>query len=402
MKKLFALFMCLVLCFCFVGCKSNDKSTPSTTETISSETEKADVTRPEKVTEVFPFKSKFKFPYFKEENFYDSKNGNFLPYRLYVPKDYNAKKQYPVILFLHGAGEIGTNNQSQISNIDKMFEINGDFVSQAIVICPQSNEWWNLDREMYGDRKGTLASAMNLLDEIQKNYSCDKNRIYVTGLSMGGYATWNLLEEYGDVFAAGIPICGGGNTYNASELKDIPIRIYHSTDDTTVPFSLSQNMYDAIVNAGGKKVKLVTLYSVGHNSWDSAYSDRDTFSWLFAQDKAKNKTGKYEKSPYFRIVDKDGRTAISDEDIKYLFYDDALAGAKNVAVEVVLNNSGKEKLEKLYKENQGKQFTVYWADQKLYNFTVNGMPVDDTFSMIGIFDYITAKNFCESFEGIKG
>ena len=100
---------------------------------------------------------------------------------------------------MHGAGEIGVDNQSQLSNIDQMFKINGDFATQAIVICPQSNEWWNLDREMYGDRKGTLASAMNLLDEIQKTYSCDKNRIYVTGLSMGGYATWNLLEEYGDV-----------------------------------------------------------------------------------------------------------------------------------------------------------------------------------------------------------
>ena len=407
MKKLFAVFMCLIMCLSFISCKSKskdidkDKNTPSKAQSNSSETEKTDVIRPEKVTKIFPFESKLRFPYFIPENFYDSKNGNILPYRLYVPKDYNAKNQYPVILFLHGAGEIGVDNQSQLSNIDQMFKINGDFATQAIVICPQSNEWWNLDREMYGDRKGTLASAMNLLDEIQKTYSCDKNRIYVTGISMGGYATWNLLEEYGDVFAAGIPICGGGNTNNASKLIDIPIRIYHSTDDTTVPFSLSQNMYDAIVNAGGKKVKLVTLYSVGHNSWDTAYSDRDTLSWLFAQNKAKNKTGKYEKTPYFQIVDKDGKIVIQDEDIRFLFYDDALFGAKDITVEVVLNNSGKEKLEKLYKENQGKQFTVYWADQKLYTFSVNGMPVDDTFAMVGIFDYITAKNFCESFEGIK-
>lgn len=124
---------------------------------------------------------------------------------------------------------------------------------------------------------------MNLLNEIQRNYSCDKNRIYVMGLSMGGYATWTLLENYPDVFAAGVPICGWGNVYNAHLLVDIPIRIYHGRNDTTVSFSQSQAMYDAIIECGGKKVIFTKLSGYGHNVWEYAAYDDEMHEWLFSQ-----------------------------------------------------------------------------------------------------------------------
>lgn len=158
-----------------------------------------------------------------------------------MPENYTSTKKYPVILFLHGAGEIGSDNEKHIENIKNILEYNYDLVSQAFVLCPQSSEWWDLDREYTGDQNGTLGSALHLLQAIQKSYSCDNNRIYVTGLSMGGYATWDLLEEYGDIFAAGIPVCGGGNSKKAYKLKDIPIRIYHRRWDGII-FCIATNV----------------------------------------------------------------------------------------------------------------------------------------------------------------
>lgn len=157
-------------------------------------TEKENVLQKQKITEVFPFKCEFQTPKFLKNVFYDSKNGNALPYRLVLPQNYDPAKKYPVILFLHGAGEIGTDNEKHLGNAMNMFSYNGDLVSQAFVVCPQSNEWWRLDRYMAGDAKGTLSSALNLLNELASNYSFDSDRMYVTGLSMGGYATWSLLE----------------------------------------------------------------------------------------------------------------------------------------------------------------------------------------------------------------
>lgn len=354
--------------------------------------------RPEEISEIFYVRNDYSTPMFISETFYDKQNGNVLPYRLYIPSDYDANEQYPVILFLHGAGEIGTDNQSHISNAKKMFVSNGDLVSKAIVVCPQSYEWWNLDREYPGDQKGTLGSVLHLLNDLKTRYSCDGDRIYVTGLSMGGYATWQLLEEYGHLFAAGMPICGGGNPYNAEALKEIPIRIYHSMDDPTVSYQASKNMYDAIKAAGGEKVQFIQLNGLGHNSWDYAYSDREGFSWMFAQDKTGNPSGNYEEVPLFRVVDHKGRTVISDKDIQYVFSKVIFGENKAVAVDLVLTGDGENKLKASYKANSSKEFTVYWYAQKLYTFTVNGQPIDNTFSIKGVFDSDSAKAFCSCME----
>ncbi|MBR5472917.1 MAG: prolyl oligopeptidase family serine peptidase [Clostridia bacterium] len=294
---------------------SINSTTNSTTSSVvsdnSSDTQNT-IIRPEKVKTIYGFKEGISDHI--KNTFYDTKNGNTLQYCLFIPDDYSANKKYPVILFLHGAGEIGTDNASQLTNIKNMFSKNPDYVSQAIVICPQTPEWWRLDRD-YGDRKGTLSSAMNLLEEIQKQYSCDENRIYLTGLSMGGYATWELLQNYSHIFAAGVPVCGFGNEMNAAALVDIPIRIYHGTADPTVSFSSSQSMYDAIVAAGGKKVELFPLEGVGHDAWSYAYADTTMFEWMFSQDKSKSTPSPIKPVGPFRIVDSNGNNVITIDDV---------------------------------------------------------------------------------------
>lgn len=374
---------------------TNITSDATTTATSNTATESADNTissdvtnqiiRPEKVTTVYKFSIKTANNEHIKKVYYDSQNGNTLQYCLFLPDDYSADKKYPVILFLHGAGEIGSDNVTQLRNINNMFIKNPDYVSQSILICPQTPEWWRLDRE-YGDGKGTLTSALHLLQEIQKEYSCDENRIYLTGLSMGGYATWELLEHYGDIFAAAVPVCGYGNEMNGQAFVDIPIRIYHGTADPTVSFSSSQDMYNAIVAAGGQKVELFPLEGVGHDAWLYAYADTTMFDWMFAQDKSKTTPTTINPTVPFRVVDSNGNTVITDDDIKEVDY--TIHSSKNsgpVDIELLLTDEGKAKLEKAYTTSGGREFTVYCRLQKIYSFTATQPPIDNIFLISGVF-----------------
>lgn len=364
----------------------------STNQNVSSNQDESEIQRPEKVIKIFDFKCNYATrDDFKKETFYDSKNDRVMPYRLLIPTNYNKSTKYPVLLFLHGLGESGTDNEKQLGNIKNMFEYNGDLLDQAIIICPQTNEGWNIDKDYYGDRKGALGSVLNLLDEIKGRYSCDENRIYVTGLSMGGHGTWNLLQEYGNIFAAGMPICGWGDTSKGYALKDIPIRIYHSKDDPTVSFAGSSQMHQAILNAGGKKVKFIELDGLGHNSWDYAYSDREAICWLFAQNKVKNTTCEYEFIPYFRIVDQEGKTVISDKDVDDIYT--TLSENEFLPIHLDLNSMGINKLTKAYKNGMNKRFTVYCSDEKIFTFTVNSLPVDNTFSITNVFTHDSYRTF---------
>lgn len=355
--------------------------------------------RPEKVTKIYNTQLDFEVATPIKETFHDSQNGNVLPYALYIPKDYSASKKYPVLLFLHGAGEIGNDNQLQLNGIRNLLYYNADFVSQTILICPQTAEWWNLDREYEGDQKGTLGSVLHLLQKIQNTYSCDENRIYVTGLSMGGYATWDILEHYGNLFAAGIPLCGGGNSGNGRAFVDIPIRIYHGTEDRTVSPVQSKNMYRSIMAAGGNKVELYLLDGYGHDVWSYAYGNRDLFSWLFAQDKVHNPSGKYDYISYFRIVDFNGKTVITDEDIVYADYINNLDHNDTVDIDIHLTEDGINRLNKAYTASNGKEFTVYCSTQKVYSFTAAKSISDDFFSVVGVFNgdnYLTFLNIIQN------
>lgn len=225
----------------------------------------------------------------------ESKNnpGYTLPYRLYVPADYDPSKSYPVLLFLHGAGERGNDNESHVNaTVQNLFNKRPDTLSQTIVICPQcpAGEQWvdypwangNYSTDSVKESKA-LSTAYEILESILDNFSCDKDRVYIMGLSMGGYGTWDMLVRHGDTFAAGVPLCGGGDPSKAEYLKDIPIWTYHGTADGTVKYEGTNEMYNAIVAAGGTKITFTSVENAGHNVWTEATCNAKLIDWLFAQ-----------------------------------------------------------------------------------------------------------------------
>ncbi len=210
---------------------------------------------------------------FKNEDGHDS------PYVVFVPHGYDGTKEVPVILFLHGAGETkgGTGmpiNQGIANHIrgkrEKTFP--------AITIIPQAEtRGWQADGP-------NAKRALAMLDATMKEYKCDKNRVYLTGLSMGGYGTWSVAFHHPDRWAAIVPICGGGDPKGAETIKDIPCWVWHGDQDRAVKVDQSRLMIEALKKAGGNP-RYTELAHIGHNSWDAAYASDDLYAWLFAQKK---------------------------------------------------------------------------------------------------------------------
>lgn len=203
-------------------------------------------------------------------------DGRMLKYVVYVPRDYSAERKWPVILFLHGAGERGDDGlkQSQVGIGTAIRMLPGRY--PAIVVMPQC-----VTGARWADAMARFALAA--LDRTLQEFSCDPNRQYLTGLSMGGFGSWLVAAEHPDRFAAVVPICGGGDPANAAKLVNIPIWAFHGDADTAVPVARSRQMVEAIKNAGGTRIKYTEYPGVGHNSWDPAYADPALAEWLFAQ-----------------------------------------------------------------------------------------------------------------------
>ncbi len=194
-----------------------------------------------------------------------------LNYLLFLPESYGKDdKQWPAIMFLHGSGESGSDlSLVKKHGPPKIVETKRDF--PFIVVSPQSaRRGWNAD---------VLAA---LLDEIVLSYQVDRDRVYLTGLSMGGYGTWSLAAAYPKKFAAIVPICGGGSTEDAPRLKDLPIWVFHGAKDDAVPLKRSEEMVEAIEAAGGK-VKFTVYPEAEHDSWTAAYDDPELYAWLLQQ-----------------------------------------------------------------------------------------------------------------------
>jgi predicted peptidase len=199
-----------------------------------------------------------------------------VPYLLYLPQDYQSKEKWPLMLFLHGRGE----SKPPLSTVAKWGPprqfARGEHLPY-IVISPQcpTNESWA--------QPGQQALLVKLLDQISEKYKVDKDRVYLTGLSMGGYGSWRLAADHPERFAAVVPVCGGGNPSDASKLKDLPIWAWHGTEDTAVPLQRSVDMVEAIKKAGGSNIRLTTLEHIGHFSWEAAYTAPDLYQWLDKQ-----------------------------------------------------------------------------------------------------------------------
>jgi predicted peptidase len=194
-----------------------------------------------------------------------------LDYLLFLPQGYETSRQrWPLMLFLHGAGESGTNlAKVKIHGPPKIVESKPDF--PFILMSPQSpGRGWNSD-------------ALNaLLDNVIRKYRVDKHRIYLTGLSMGGYGTWSLAAAHPERFAAIVPICGGGNPADAKKLAALPIWVFHGAKDPTVPVERSREMVEAIKAAGGN-VKFTEYPEAKHDCWTETYDNPELYQWLLAQ-----------------------------------------------------------------------------------------------------------------------
>lgn len=223
---------------------------------------------------------------------YKNANGDTLNYRMLFP-DYDTIRKFPLIIFLHGSGERGNDNIAQLKWGVQQFASEIKMISHpAFVVapqCPENSSWSNISF-IPGSRKITLqptpAKPMALLRELVadlvKRFGIDTNRIYITGLSMGGFGTFDAMERYPKLFAAAVPVCGGGDTSRAASIAHIPTWIFHGAEDAAVDPALSLDMLQAMTKAGAHPG--FTQYpEVGHFSWLGAYSDDLMMDWLFRQ-----------------------------------------------------------------------------------------------------------------------
>ena len=192
-------------------------------------------------------------------------------YLLSLPKDYEAKSSWPPLLFLHGAGERGDDLELVKTHGPPMLLQQGkDF--PFIVVSPQcpKDDWWE------------PVELTALLDEIVEKYKVDQERIYVTGLSMGGFGTWSLASHTPHRFAAIAPICGGGVAIWAKTIPHLPVWVFHGAKDEAVPKQRSEEMADAIREHDGN-VRLTIYPGAGHDSWSETYDNPELYQWLLQQ-----------------------------------------------------------------------------------------------------------------------
>ena len=228
-------------------------------------------------------------------------NSDTLPYRLLLPENYDAAKKYPLIFFMHGAGERGNDNEKQLVHGAKLFlkeEVRKNFA--AIIVfpqCPEKSFWSNVDFKADSNGKrifnfqSTAAApslgmklAKALLLQVIKKYPVNKKQVYAGGLSMGGMGTFEIAARNPKLFAAAFPICGGGDPATAKKMRKIKWWVFHGAKDDVVPPSFSQTMVDALRKAHAN-VQFSLYPNANHNSWDAAFAEPELLKWLFAQHK---------------------------------------------------------------------------------------------------------------------
>ena len=230
---------------------------------------------------------------------YISQSGDTLLYRQLNPLKIEKDEKYPLVLFLHGAGERGSNNLSQLTHGGLMFTnpVNREKYPAFVLFpqCPDDLYWPSPLRPdgfqqvnpfpLNADISKPLGLTKELLDIIIEKYPIDKNRIYIVGLSMGGMGTFDLVARYPDLFAAAIPICGGIHTDRLNNINtETAFRIFHGYADSVVPVRFSRDAYVKLKDVGAN-VEYIEFPGVNHNSWDPTFNMSDFMGWMFKQNK---------------------------------------------------------------------------------------------------------------------
>lgn len=201
-------------------------------------------------------------------------NGGRARFVVFVPHNYTRARKVPVILFLHGAGEVKGESGSQPVQVGI-----GPYIRQHektfpfLVVIPQAEvHGWAANKEL----------ALGILDRTLNDYNTDRERVYLTGLSMGGSGTWNFAASEPDRWAAIVPICGRTNPDKADQIKQIPCWVFHGAADPAIPVSESREMVAALI-AAGSKPRYTEYPKAEHNCWDRAYRTPELWNWLAAQ-----------------------------------------------------------------------------------------------------------------------
>ena len=218
-----------------------------------------------------------------------------LNYRILKPLNYNPNKQYPVHLFLHGSGERGNDNSSQLTHGGKLFlkKENREKYNSWVIFpqCSKNDRWPSLSSDQWDKSfnnnnskpNKSLGLVIRLMDRFIEKKQVDKQRIYLSGLSMGGMGTFEILFRRPNMFAAATPICGNGIPQLAKLYADkVPLWIFHGSDDNVVSPKYSLAMAKAIIEAGGSP-KMTLYENTGHGSWNNAFEEKDFLKWIHSK-----------------------------------------------------------------------------------------------------------------------
>lgn len=235
---------------------------------------------------------------FKREKYVEGKDT--LLYRILYPEGFDTSKQYPLVLFMHGAGERGNDNEKQLTHGSRLFlnEKNRENFPAIVIFpqCPQDDYWSKVEVNRSkqdnifgfnydGEPNKALDIVINLLDSMLEKDFIDQKKIYLGGLSMGGMAAFELLYRRPDTFSAAIPICGGGDPETVETYaKNVDLWVFHGAKDNVVDPSYSKEMVEAL-KAKNANVRFTMYPHAGHNSWDLAFAEPELLPWLFSKSK---------------------------------------------------------------------------------------------------------------------
>ena len=207
-----------------------------------------------------------------------------LPYRILYPAGYDPARLYPLVIFLHGSDESGSDNQVQVSNGAELFaspDYQRDFPAFVVAPqCPDTDSWGGY---LYDNKPSASETrVIGLVKSLSSVLPIDTKRVYLTGLSMGGIGAWDMIARYPGIFAAALPIAGAADSTTAKQLVQFPIWAFHGADDVIVDPIDDRNMYHLMTSMGGKEI--YTEYpGVGHNAWAQTYANPNVIRWLFSQ-----------------------------------------------------------------------------------------------------------------------
>ena len=221
------------------------------------------------------------------EKSHKNARGGTMPYLLFVPEGYDKTKAYPLVLWLHGGGTRGNNLKLLLAHGDQYgigFLARADNQAKypSFILapqCPINRLWGNSESDQ---PTAEMRMVLEILDQVRADYTVDTRRLYVMGMSLGGYGTWDIITRRPMTFAAAVPICGGGDASKAPLIAKTPIWAFHGNEDELVNVSQSRSMIAALNKAGGQP-RYTEYKGVGHNSWERAFKEPDFLSWIFAQ-----------------------------------------------------------------------------------------------------------------------